>query len=143
LLSLYLAAGVTGAKMAEQSFQDRLDRLEEGRGNGQSARRARPAPGTGNRSGTGWFRWKLFLPSVVWGLFAHITVLFANMHYEQAKADFETVPQMFYIILGCAAFGLLSYLMVLFLLFRALAGRPTTYSVVLGFFIGVAVISLM
>ena len=129
--------------MAEQSFQDRLDRLEEGRGSGRPAP-AMPSPRDSNsRDRASWFRWTLIVPGVVWGIFAHITVLFANMHYEQAKADFETVPQMFYIILGCAAFGLLSYLMVLFLLFRALAGRPTTYSVVLGFFIGVAVISLL
>ena len=129
--------------MADQSFQDRLDRLEEGR-DGRRPLPASPSPRDSNsRDRAGWFRWKLFLPSIVWGIIAHITVLFANMHYEQAKADFDTVPQMFYITLGCAAFGLLSYLIVLFLLFRALAGRPTTYSVVLGFFIGVAVISLM
>ncbi len=129
--------------MADQSFQDRLDRLGKVRENEGPVGRTPRSPEPVSDDTGGWFRWKRFLPSLVWGVFAHITVLFANMHYEQAKADYEAFPQMLYIILGCAAFGLLSYFIVVLLLFRALAGRPTLFSVVSGFFLGVAVISVM
>ena len=129
--------------MADQSFQDRLDRLGKLRDSEGPAHPKPRLPEPTSRDTGGWFRWKRFIPSVVWGGVAHITVLFANMHYEQAKSDYEAFPQMLYIILGCAAFGLLSYFIVVLLLFRALAGRPTLFSVVLGFFVGVAAISLM
>lgn len=129
--------------MADQSFQNRLDRL----GRLRDSEDPRPSKVRVTEPSSvdagGWFRWKRFILGVFWGILAHLTVLFANMHYEQAKADYETVPQMLYIILGCAAFGLLSYLIVALLLFRAIAGRPTLFSVVLGFFIGAAVISVL
>ena len=129
--------------MADQSYQSRLDRLGAVREGDPPGRTKIPTPEPVGQDEQGWFRWTVFLPSIVWGLLAHVTVLFANMHYEAAKAEYEAVQLMFYIVLCSAAFGLLSYLIVVLLLFRALAGRPTTYSIVLGFFIGVAVISLM
>ncbi len=126
--------------MANSNYQGRFGPIGANKASQTPDPRPRPDH---NPERSGWFRWTLFLPSVLWGACAQITVLFANMYYELAKADYETAPQLIFIVLGSAVFGLLSYLAALALLFRALGDRPRLFSAVMGFFAGVAVISVM